>query len=246
MITLPLRNLFRRRVAPRVICVLGMHRSGTSCLAGSLESWGVFLGDVWRQNAHNAKGSRESRAIMTLHDAVLAANGGSWFNPPSGAEWNGEQRRELGQIITSFDQHSCWGFKDPRTLFVLDAWQEALPGLEFIGIFRHPIAVARSLQARDSVRFPDLIDGVKLWTQYNRRLLEFRATTEFPIVSFDADGDELSAKLESLRQQLRLPKPQDSGTFFDSTLRHHATADEGAELPEETLAVWRELRRFGG
>jgi hypothetical protein len=61
-----------------------MHRSGTSCLTGTLESWGVVLGDVHRGNPFNAKGNRESQKIMDLHDRIMAANGGSWLRPPEG------------------------------------------------------------------------------------------------------------------------------------------------------------------
>jgi len=66
-----------------VIAVLGMHRSGTSCLTGLLEDAGVPLGDVQKENPHNPLGNQENLRIMHLHDAVLAANGGSWDAPPA-------------------------------------------------------------------------------------------------------------------------------------------------------------------
>ena len=34
----------------RVVCILGMHRSGTSCLTGSLQQAGLFLGDCHTWN----------------------------------------------------------------------------------------------------------------------------------------------------------------------------------------------------
>lgn len=43
------------------VLILGMHRSGTSCLAGSLQEAGLYLGEVNTAAPHNAKGNRESR-----------------------------------------------------------------------------------------------------------------------------------------------------------------------------------------
>ena len=40
----------------RLIAVLGMHRSGTSYLAGSLQEAGLILGDCHTWNKHNEKG----------------------------------------------------------------------------------------------------------------------------------------------------------------------------------------------
>ena len=51
--------------ATPVVLVLGMHRSGTSCLAGSLQQAGLELGDVFTSNPFNKKGNREHRDVMT-------------------------------------------------------------------------------------------------------------------------------------------------------------------------------------
>ena len=64
----------------RVVCVLGMHRSGTSCLAGSLEQQGLFLGDVNTAAPWNRRGNRESFAMMDFQTAILEASGG-WLVP---------------------------------------------------------------------------------------------------------------------------------------------------------------------
>ncbi|WP_173204579.1 hypothetical protein [Sphingopyxis sp. BSNA05] len=37
------------------VLILGMHRSGTSCLAGALERCGLHLGDVRRTGTHNKR-----------------------------------------------------------------------------------------------------------------------------------------------------------------------------------------------
>ena len=68
--------------AQRSVVILGMHRSGTSVLAGSLQEAGLVLGDVVTQAPHNKKGNRENRAIMFMQEDLLQSNGGSWDNPP--------------------------------------------------------------------------------------------------------------------------------------------------------------------
>ena len=242
MLSSPLKRFFsRRQTAARVLCVLGMHRSGTSCLTGTLESWGVFLGDVWRKNAHNTKGSRESRSIMALHDAVLTANGGSWFEPPAEVHWDRAQRSQLRALIDGFSGHACWGFKDPRTLLALDGWLEELPSLEFIGIFRHPMAVAASLHKRDPELFPDLERGLKLWAAYNERLLAFHARRRFPVLCFDARAEDFSRQLDKVREQLGFPAPAAAESFFDDGLRHQH-AEEASVLPAEVSDVWGRLQ----
>ena len=58
----------------RVIAILGMHRSGTSCLTGSLQEAGLELGEHHTWNPYNRKGNRENQDFVDLHDAILAAN----------------------------------------------------------------------------------------------------------------------------------------------------------------------------
>ena len=40
------------------ICVVGMHRSGTSCLTGIMQRMGIELGEVFTENEFNKKGNR--------------------------------------------------------------------------------------------------------------------------------------------------------------------------------------------
>jgi len=54
---------FRKKsTGAETVAILGMHRSGTSCLAGSLQELGLYLGEVYDQNPHNPRGNRENAA----------------------------------------------------------------------------------------------------------------------------------------------------------------------------------------
>lgn len=205
-----------------------------------MESWGVFLGDVSRANRSNAKGNRENRAIMDLHEAVLNANGGSWSEPPEQVKWGRKHRAALSRIIEGFNGHDCWGFKDPRTLFTLDAWREWVPGMEFLGIFRDPRSVARSLQTRDPQGFPDLNRGLELWARYNRRLLEIHAQNPFPILCFDAEPEAFARQTEIVRQKFGFPVSGDGAPFFENELRHHQPDSDGP-LPPHIAELYAKL-----
>jgi hypothetical protein len=213
-----------------------MHRSGTSCLVGTLEAAGLYLGEVSRQNAFNEKGNRESPRIMALHDEVMRANGGSWDRPPHAITWSPEHLRTRDEIIRSYVQAAeCWGFKDPRTLFTLDQWLVALPSLRKVGIFRHPIAVARSLQRRNGF---DITRGIELWTLYNQRMLDYHDAGPFPMISFDAEADRLMESLARLAQRLGL-RDSVGSIFFEERLRHHR-GDDGA-LPAAVQRLYAQL-----
>src|SRR5205085_1596864 len=93
------------RGAAEAVCVLGMHRSGTSCLAGTLEEAGLYLGEVIRKSPFNPKGNRENPLIMALHEELLSANSGSWDDPPREVVWSDEQRRARDEIIGSYRRH---------------------------------------------------------------------------------------------------------------------------------------------
>jgi hypothetical protein len=200
----------------RVICILGMHRSGTSCLAGSLEEAGVYLGDVNTSARHNLKGNRESPRIWQLHDAVLLHSGGSWAQPPEQVSWTDAHRAERDAIIRSYADRSLWGFKDPRALLCLDFWLEAAPRLSFVGTFRHPALVAASLRLREG---GEVEHWFKVWARYNQRLLSLYQTRPFPVLRFDVADDDYRRRLGLVAASLdlRFPRPL---SFFDPDLRH--------------------------
>ena len=74
-----------RVAATRTVCVTGMHRSGTSFVAGALGLMGVGLGRADRMlkpGPDNPKGYFEIQEIVQLDDELLAHLGGAWDQPP--------------------------------------------------------------------------------------------------------------------------------------------------------------------
>jgi hypothetical protein len=229
-------------IGQRVICVLGMHRSGTSSLTGSLEEAGVILGDVQRKNLHNKKGNLENLKIMKLHDELLAANGGTWDHPPEKVVWNDKYRRMRDSIIKEFEGNHLWTFKDPRTLYTLEGWLEALPGLTLVGTFRNPTAVAQSLNRRSGM---PMKEGLELWLKYNRRLLAYHRQYLFQLISFDLHESEYRIAITALLTNLGLTVPASGFSFFSSDLRH-IQIKEDAGLPREVTKVYQDLKAASG
>ncbi|TXH66916.1 MAG: sulfotransferase family protein [Thiothrix sp.] len=204
------------------ILILGMHRSGTSCLAGSLQQQGVHLGEVYEWNPHNQKGNRENPSIMQLNESLLLANQGSWDHPPHHpVHWSTEQAQQREVIIECLatEAKQAWGFKDPRTLINLDFWLDGLKDkhtTQLIGTFRHPLAVAQSLHKRNGT---PIEDGLALWYKYNEKLLSTWEQHHFPILSFDVAPAIYSQNFQQACQLLQLDYQAHEHSFFEKQLR---------------------------
>src|SRR5690606_4102139 len=125
---------------PDVVCVAGMHRSGTSFAARALELLGVSLGrpeGLLAPGSDNPAGYWENRAIQELDDELLAHLGGSWDHPPVLTPgW--ERADDLEPFVTrahaildrDFARAASAGpvaFKDPRVSLLLPFWRRVVP-----------------------------------------------------------------------------------------------------------------------
>lgn len=226
----------------RVITVLGMHRSGTSSLVGSLEAAGLPLGEVRDEGgASNAKGHREPGELIALHEDVLITSGGAWHLPPEKVTWTRRQRKRRDEFIAAHAGMPLWGWKEPRTLLVIDGWLEVLPRLEMVGTFRHPAAVARSLQRRHG---SDTVESwLQLWLVYNSVLLRLADERGLPLIDFDLPAEAYQARLRAIVEELRLPGGGDG--FFDASLRTSpAQAPPDMQLPGYLESVHVRLREI--
>jgi hypothetical protein len=164
---------------PRLIIVLGMHRSGTSLTTNLLHAFGVKLSDdLMEPSAGNERGYFESKQIVRIHDDILNALGMDWQTSdpiPSGRQWWRSRtiqglKRKLSAIASrEIARHGgLWAFKDPRTARVLPVWIEIARELgiavRYVLALRHPSEVAESLRARNGI---DAVSAEKLWLIHN-------------------------------------------------------------------------------
>jgi hypothetical protein len=217
-----------------------MHRSGTSWLAGALQDKGLEMGEVSLANPHNLRGNRESPVLNRIHDAVLGDSGGSWKHPPRRVVWSAQRSADLAAFVADMDARfpGGWGFKDPRALLLLDEWRRQVPHLARVGIFRHPLAVHRSLANR-SDRF-DEARSIDLWCAYNERLVAEHRRERFPMLRFDAPPDTLFARIEAIACELSLPASDRRSDFFSAELVHNNDA-AAAPVPRACRGLWDQL-----
>ncbi|MFK8020917.1 MAG: sulfotransferase family protein [Pseudomonadales bacterium] len=226
----------------RVIAVLGMHRSGTSCVTGSLQNYGLFLGEHSTWNKYNTRGNRENQSIVDLNDKVLKSNGGDWIEPPNRVVWQEEHLQEARSILAEYKEQPLFGFKDPRTLLTLNGWQSILGDrLQFVGIFRHPNAVVNSLQSRAEI---DRELALGAWQRYNTVLLETRVRCRFPMLCFDWPEPEFLRKMARTASKMGLKQISDE-SFYTRDLKHHAAQNTPLSKPlTKTLKQLQAQTRF--
>ena len=203
------------------VFILGMHCSGTSCLAGSLERCGLFLGDVIRQNQHNINGNHELKIVKRIHKKILASNGGTWQRPPETISVVTErQKKGIAENIKFLKQNQPCGLKDPRLVLLLDRWLEHLDSYTLVGTFRHPVAVTKALTKRHQI--PEE-EGYKLWLRYNGELIDWYKKHRFPLIEFDlSDIEAYCRNTISLAIMLGLkPDIHELHKFIDAELEHN-------------------------
>lgn len=232
------------------VCVLGMHRSGTSLVTGVLKLLGIYLGpdsQLLPPNYGNPKGFWEHRQFLHLNDQVLAILGGSWHELPRffpGWETTPELadvRRQAQAFITDeFHPSTRWAWKDPRTCLTLPLWKQIVPDLWFIVCVRNPVDTARSLHSRDGF---SLAKSLQLWLDYTTAALT-HSTGHPRLLIFYEDCIEQPhttvQRLASFVGQLHAaeqPRTQQAiHEFIDTALQHyHSPVLELA--PETRLTV---------
>ncbi|MEK6238918.1 MAG: hypothetical protein N2C14_29740, partial [Planctomycetales bacterium] len=227
-----------------LIVVLGMHRSGTSCLTHALHKAGLFLGSrlLNQTCVDNLDGHWEPFEAIELNDEILQAAGASWDNVPDelDARLTADHVRErVSQFVQQLRGQPIAGFKDPRTVLTYPAWKPFLGPHRIVACFRDPQAVARSLLRRRRSNW-SLEKGVALWKDYNRRLIRI-ADSEPDVTWFEFDqapSDVIQNVLYILRRlNLRQDIPQDE--LFNPFLRstHPPEAIKDAEAARIHVAL---------
>lgn len=184
--------------------ILGMHRSGTSCLAGVMQRCGLHMGDVRKGSQSNKRGFYEIRKLQTIHDQILGLNNASWHSPPlSQIIFHPHHQNEIKNILNTLKDRRCVGIKDPRLLLMLEAWADVLQSPPaFVGTFRHPLAVVDSLAKRNKLE-PE--HTIELWKHYNAKLVECHKQNQFPLIHFDlSDKKKYLSKVEDLIERVGL------------------------------------------
>lgn len=240
------------------ICILGMHRSGTSAVARAVALLGAYLGEeseLMRPALFNPEGFWEHKRIVELQQRMLEALGRSWdTRTPLPVGWQRSPevdalKRELQSFIAQqFASVPLWGWKDPRTCLLLPLWKTMLAELgiklKCIFVIRNPLDVAESLLNRDGF---DAMRSLAIWQAYTLSALAESSGLPRVVVSYDRLLDGWEPELARVAEALELSWPPgeaqaaELNRFLSPKLRHSRT--ELAQLEQAAPALVSQLYR---
>lgn len=224
--------------------VLGMHRSGTSALTGSLNLCGFEVGQhLLAPGTDNPKGFWENARVVDFHDKVLNTIGRTWYDPrpmPKGWQHRDEVMAllpELKSILRSeFSGKNRWAVKDPRLCRLLPVWWSVLDEIgvqtKCLLIVRRPFEVAESLYVRN--RWPHALSRL-LWLEHVVEAVRSSAGRDRTVVTYEGligePGKQLADALKRLSvtgMDLSQKAIGDIEAFISASDRHHAGKVSGA------------------
>jgi hypothetical protein len=193
----------------RQIVVLGMHRSGTSCVGNLLTRLGAYFGDAAISTGaapENPKGFFERRDVREVCDTILQGSGCDWwsvndFSPERvPAAVRAEANEKFARVLEDLEAHRPWFIKEPRLCLTFPLLARQVANPVFVLVWRRPLEVAQSLAVRNG--FP--IDfGLALWEAYVRAALATSRGKPTVVVSYNDLVAEPYAQAERLGQALR-------------------------------------------
>jgi hypothetical protein len=157
------RQLCETRPASIAVLVLGMHRSGTSSIAGSLiRLGGAAPLHLMPAQPDNERGFWESSVISALNDEILAAGGSDWqdwrnfeLNRIDGDVARTMRARARSALLAEFGEARLPVIKDPRMCRLMPFWSSVFRELKWsvraLLPLRSPLEVAWSLNRRDGI-----------------------------------------------------------------------------------------------
>ena len=245
------------RTAPHtgrtVLMVLGMHRSGTSALAGVLARLGSDLPQTeMPATKSNERGFYESDAIYRLNNEILESVGidwrdwqpfpDAWLQSHKALEFHDRARTVLQE---EFGTSGFFVMKDPRICRLFAFWKPVLEAEEvtpaIIHTHRNPLEVAASLTSRN--KLPEGV-GLLIWL---RHVLDAEAATRgMPrqFTSFERLLESWQREIRRFEEKLNLVFPRQSlksaeevTEFLSNDLKHFNLAP-ATTLENPQLSVW--------
>lgn len=234
------------------LVVVGMHRSGTSAVAGSLVKLGAAAPEhLLGASEGNPRGHWESTTLISFHDRLLASAGSDWqdwrqFNPEWYATPVAQQFRDEGRHLleSEFGNSAMLMLKDPRICRFLPFWlrifSESGISPKAVLPVRLPLEVAQSLHARDGMPLPQ---GLLLWL---RHVLDAEMSTrDIPraVVQWDSFLADWRTPILAMQDMLDLRWPRFSDIsaaeidgFLGRELKRERSTEEAARAHPDVHA----------
>jgi len=206
-----------------VVIVVGMHRSGTSALAGTLHANGICMGEHGDffppPMKENPKGFYENRRFRTINDHLLRQQDYRVKSfdpkvPPWDAECGSIIYGQMDVVVDHYiNKYTHWGWKDPRTCLTLRPWLDTVLGatqtVKVLLTVRKGKDVARSMRARGNKERKELQFEALTHSYYRSALLSLRdAKVAYHEVPFDRLIHDTAACLSAVSDYLDVPLPE--------------------------------------
>lgn len=179
----------------RLVIVLGMHRSGTSVVSQVCQCMGGYLGEkkeLMAATKDNMDGFYENIKITCINNEILQLYNREWYDlkPVKLDYYNPKMVKKVEELKESIQMLFCNKdkivIKDPRISLLLPLWEKILDefGIEvnYIWVFRNPLAVAESLKKRNGYSQKH---SLLLWIHYNLSILKFLQGKEYILINYE-------------------------------------------------------------
>lgn len=167
-----------------MIFILGMHRSGTSAIAGLVAAMGAYAGapeEMLAPSPDNPKGFFERKDVLAANRLIMQHHHSNWHDTgrydTQTAPLPQALEDRLARITAHMQAHAPCMLKDPRFCFTLPYWLKHSAAPILLLAIRHPAAIAQSLHTRNQM---PLEQALALWENYMTRALHH--TANLPLI----------------------------------------------------------------
>ena len=218
------------------ILVLGMHRSGTSALTGTLSLLDVYLGSkLMKGSFANEKGYFENDELFSVNEALLAECHSSWYDIFYSEDKLEKIKNidELKAVIKKeFEYSRIFAIKDPRLAFLFPIYKKILEefdiDIKVVLPYRNPMEVANSLHTRDNL---SLEKGMLLWGYHFLLAEKYSRDYERVFINYDDLMNKTEESIRLISQSLNIDfytkytkNKQRIEEFLEPSLKHHNIA----------------------
>ena len=237
-----------------IVAVLGMHRSGTSSLAGILKHSGINFYNSNEFNRFNKRGNQEANIIVEANDNILSSAGFTWLTAEDSKNFSISDDDVNKYTIylkeaAKAKKDMCIGFKDPRFTILCEHVIARLKGqfnISYVGTYRHPIQVAKSITRRQKIIKYE--EGYKSWYNYNSKLLRVLKKNKSPLIYFSNIYSiykiEVSLLINYVESQINHKLNINNGLKFFHTNLQNESSISNDKIPSECLSLLNELHEY--
>ncbi len=234
------------------ILILGMHRSGTSAVAGCFSALGYNMGNqLFPPDKPNEKGYFENVLINQFNDSLLSTLYARWHDTlflPQNWYLNEQVQKRKPELISilksEFGEKEDFVIKDPRISVLLPFYEEVFNDLNIIPKviinFRNPFEVSKSLKKRDNLSSSK---SLLLWMDATLKAEEHSRTMDRVFLEYDSLLKDVINTLKTISDILRLDIKFDQdkesvlNSFVEKKLNHHTPDNKNVDSNNINLVI---------